>query len=117
MTCLCKIFQLFLSHRLEHFARRADEIVRPGFTTLGRQRRACGFLLGFGLCGHDRLLCDAKETCEARAGSGAGNHSVFENVVRVVQFRRRVMRGILLWLIGIPIPVIILLYLFGAVGG
>jgi hypothetical protein len=25
----------------------------------------------------------------------------------------RTMRGILLWLIGIPIPVIILLYLFG----
>jgi hypothetical protein len=29
---------------------------------------------------------------------------------------RTMMRGILLWLIGIPIPVIILLYVFGAVG-
>jgi hypothetical protein len=28
-------------------------------------------------------------------------------------FRRTTMRGILLWLIGIPIPIIILLYLFG----
>ncbi|MFP5518237.1 MAG: hypothetical protein ACLGJC_34785 [Alphaproteobacteria bacterium] len=26
--------------------------------------------------------------------------------------RRRAMRGILLWLVGIPIPIIILLYLF-----
>ena len=26
--------------------------------------------------------------------------------------RKRTMRGILLWLIGIPIPIIILLYLF-----
>lgn len=27
--------------------------------------------------------------------------------------KERTMRGILLWLLGIPIPVIILLYLFG----
>ncbi len=26
------------------------------------------------------------------------------------------MRGILLWLVGIPIPIIILLWLFGALG-
>jgi hypothetical protein len=29
-----------------------------------------------------------------------------------MQSRERTMRGILLWLIGIPIPIIILLYLF-----
>jgi hypothetical protein len=27
--------------------------------------------------------------------------------------RTKTMRGVLLWLIGIPIPIIILLYLFG----
>jgi hypothetical protein len=29
------------------------------------------------------------------------------------RFEGEVMKGILLWLIGIPIPIIILLYLFG----
>ena len=29
--------------------------------------------------------------------------------------QEKAMRGILLWLIGIPIPIIILLYLFGVV--
>lgn len=29
--------------------------------------------------------------------------------------RRLFMRGVLLWLIGVPIPIIILLYLFNAV--
>jgi hypothetical protein len=29
--------------------------------------------------------------------------------------RRREMRGVLLWLVGIPIPIIILLYLFNVI--
>jgi hypothetical protein len=34
---------------------------------------------------------------------------------RFHSMRETTMRGILLWLIGIPIPIIILLYLFGVV--
>ena len=31
------------------------------------------------------------------------------------QTKERIMRGVLLWLVGIPIPIIILLYLFNVV--
>lgn len=31
------------------------------------------------------------------------------------QYKEQIMRGVLLWLVGIPIPIIILLYLFNVV--
>lgn len=34
-------------------------------------------------------------------------------VIQIYKQRKRTMRGILLWLIGIPIPIILLLWLFG----
>ncbi len=52
----------------------------------------------------------------AKIYSGRWNH----NPLQMVQFRRfqnkeHIMRGVLLWLVGIPIPIIILLYLFHVV--
>jgi hypothetical protein len=34
---------------------------------------------------------------------------------RLMQQAEKIMRGVLLWLVGIPIPIIILLYLFNVV--
>jgi len=34
-------------------------------------------------------------------------------VIQIYKQRKRTMRGILPWLIGIPIPIILLLWLFG----
>jgi hypothetical protein len=42
-----------------------------------------------------------------------GNRRRFHAFIRVETEKEDMMRSILLWLIGIPIPIIILLYLFG----
>jgi len=47
---------------------------------------------------------------------GRWNHNPPEMVhLKRFQNKEHVMRGVLLWLIGIPIPIIILLYLFHVV--
>lgn len=35
--------------------------------------------------------------------------------IKRFQYKEQIMRGVLLWLVGIPIPIIILLYLFNVV--
>ncbi len=52
----------------------------------------------------------------AKIYSRRGNHNL-PLVVHTKRFRTKehIMRGVLLWLVGIPIPIIILLYLFNVV--
>ena len=54
-----------------------------------------------------------RESCVERARGGTCG-GVLTFFLKRTQ-RKRTMRGILLWLIGIPIPIIILLYLFDVI--
>lgn len=62
-------------------------------------------------CGRPWPGTDPSSPCRVFRGR-SGNRS--SCAAFVPHYRKeRTMRGILLWLLGIPIPVIILLYLFG----
>ena len=65
-----------------------------------------------------RIACangiQAARGCNAAGGRKLqGNRDAGWGVGREETGRETTMRGILLWLIGLPIPIIILLYLFG----
>jgi hypothetical protein len=58
------------------------------------------------------MAAAARRAVFLHAGT-ARNHAGTSTFIRVIKCGRSVgVRGILLWLLGIPIPVIILLYLF-----
>jgi len=44
--------------------------------------------------------------------SQTDNHRLWPDTTSNPDHREKLMRGVLLWLVGLPIPIIILLYLF-----
>jgi len=60
--------------------------------------------------------CSKRHPGLAVAGNSALRRDVCGGTGMAPEEGTHTMRGILLWLVGIPIPIIILLWLFGALG-